>query len=107
MIEWLKEIMATKNKTKPSPAVVTKESATVGEKVASSNVIALEGAEYVTPIQPNSVSDLRQKYAIDKQTLLERVEQELKQIAAFEGAIAACDQILQAHTTKDKVEIDG
>ena len=107
MIEWLKEIMATKNKTKPSPAVVTKESTTVGEKVASGNVIALESAEYVTQIQPNSVSDLRQKYAIDKQTLLERVEQELKQIAAFEGAIAACDQILQAHTTKDKVEIDG
>lgn len=99
--------MATKNKTKPSPAVVTKESTTVGEKVASGNVIALEGAEYVSQIQPNSVSDLRQKYVSDRQTLLDRVEQEQKQIAAFEGAIAACDQILQAHTTKDKVEIDG
>ena len=99
--------MATKNKTKPSPAVVTKESTTVGEKVAGGNVIALEGAEYVSQIQPNSVSDLRQKYVSDRQTLLDRVEQEQKQIAAFEGAIAACDQILQAHTTKDKVEIDG
>ena len=37
----------------------------------------------------------------------ERMQADQRQINAFEGAIAACDQILNAHTKADKVEIDG
>ena len=91
MIEKLKDIMATKRKTSE----------------ASDNVISLEGAQYVENIEPASIQAMRDKYQADRDTLWERMQADQRQINAFEGAIAACDQILNAHTKADKVEIDG
>ena len=50
---------------------------------------------------------MRDKYQADRDTLWERMQVDQRQLNAFEGAIAACDQILNAHTKADKVEIDG
>ena len=91
MIEKLKDIMATKKKTSE----------------ASDNVIGLEGAQYVENIEPASIQAMRDKYQADRDTLWERMQVDQRQLNAFEGAIAACDQILNAHTKADKVEIDG
>ena len=50
---------------------------------------------------------MRDQYQADRDTLWERMQADQRQINAFEGAIAACDQILNAHTKSDKVEIEG
>lgn len=80
-------------------------STTVGEQV--NKIVPLENAEYIENISPLTISQLKDKYTADRTTLLQRIEQERTQVSALEGAIAACEQILQTHATNDKVEIDG
>lgn len=77
----------------------------VGEQI--NKIVPLEEAEYVQDISPLTISQLKEKYTADRTTLLQRIEQEKTQVSALEGAIAACEQILQTHVTNDKVEIDG
>tara|TARA_A100001201_G_scaffold143627_1_gene146297 strand:+ start:4284 stop:4520 length:237 start_codon:yes stop_codon:yes gene_type:complete len=64
-------------------------------------------AEVINPIQPQSIVKLKNKYVKDREVLVERLEKTRQQIIAFEGAIAACDAILEENTSTDKVEIDG
>jgi len=64
-------------------------------------------AEVVNPIQPQTIIDLKEKYIRDRETLVERLEKIRQQIIAFEGAIQACDSILDTNTTIEKVDIDG
>ena len=90
MIEKIKNIMAKK------------QSSSTTDKV-----VELKGAEFVQAVQPTAIDALKQRYIQDRATLVARIEQEQKQVNAFEGAIAACDEILNSHTTTDKVEIDG
>ena len=90
MIENLKNIMARNTKKK-----------------TADEVVELTGAEYVSSIQPTSIDALKQRYIKDRASLLARIEQEQKQVNAFEAAIAACEEILNSHTTADKIEIDG
>ena len=76
-------------------------------KKQTKSTVELDGAEFVESIQPQTIATLKDRYLQDRSTLIARMEQEQKQISAFEGAIAACDEILNAHTRTDKVEIDG
>ena len=64
-------------------------------------------AEVVNPIQPQVIIDIKDKYTKDRELLVERLEKTRQQIIAFEGAIQACQTILDANTSTEKVELDG
>ena len=78
------------------------------EKVEESEILddTFE-AEVIHPIQPQIIIDIKDKYMKDREVLVERLEKTRQQIIAFEGAIQACDNILNANTSTEKVELDG
>lgn len=78
------------------------------EKVEESEILEdTFEAEVVNPIQPQVVIDIKDKYTKDRELLVERLEKTRQQIIAFEGAIQACETILDANTSTEKVELDG
>lgn len=78
------------------------------EKVEESEILEdTFEAEVVNPIQPQVVIDMKDKYTKDREMLVERLEKTRQQIIAFEGAIQACETILNASTSTEKVELDG
>ena len=71
------------------------------------NIEALEGAEVINDISPLRVVDMKTKYEKDKAKLVQQIEALQKQVWAFDGAIIACENLINEHTTTDKVEING
>ena len=50
-------------------------------------------------VSSSSIESLKQRYISDSKTLAEQIATNQRQLNAFEGAIAACEEVLQLNNT--------